>query len=159
MSSELRAQGADVAVARLEISPGNHLALFAGAGIERADRQIKADGDGSAGFAFVADADPDPDLEGLSCRWEPLQTERGRMVNLLIRARSGDTAAAAALYGAVVDDLDAILSADPLAGRPARAGNLRFRWPPRGLGAEAAMTRGSKPRWRRYFEILLESLV
>ena len=154
--AELRARGAEVAVARFEIASGNHLALFAGSGIETADRLIKADADGAAGHSIIADADPDPDLEGLSCRWEPLRTERGCMVNLLIRARADDTGSAATLYGAVVDELDAILSADPLSVRP---GNLRFRWPPRGLGAEATLTRGRKPQWRRYLEILTESLI
>jgi hypothetical protein len=157
--AELRARGADVAVARLEISPGNHLALFSGVGVELADRLIKADTDGAMGFSITADAEPDPDLEGLSCRWEPLGAERGHMVNLLIRARAADTVNAAALYHAVVDDLAEILRADPLAGRPVRVGNLRFRWPPRSLGTEAALTRGGRPRWRRYLEIWFESLI
>jgi hypothetical protein len=156
---ELRARGADVLVARLRVGTGNHLALFAGDGVELADRLIKADDDGAAGFAMHADTNPDPDLEGLSCRWEPLRSQRGRMVNLLIRTRTGDAASAAARYHEVLDDLEAILRDDPLSGHPVRAGNMRFRWPPRGLGVEAELTKGRGTFWRRYLKIWRESVV
>lgn len=155
----LRASGADVTVARLEISPGNHLALFAGTGIELADRLIKSDAGGAAGYSIVAAATPEPDLSGLSCRWEPLRATRGRMVSLLVRAREPDAAAAAALYGMLVDDIDMILGADPFAGRPVRADNLRFRWPPRGLAIEAKLTKGAQSLWRRRLAIACECLV
>lgn len=155
----LRERGADVAVARFALSRGNDIALFSGGGVELADRLVKDDTDSGAGFAFGDAADADPDLTGLSCRWEPLRATRGNMVNLLIRARSTDTRAAAALYRSLIAAFDGVLGTDPLAGAPVRAENLRFRWPPRGLGAEASLTRGGKPRWRRFAEIWLESLV
>lgn len=155
----LREMGADVAVARFELSRGNHLALFSGGGVEQADGLIKDDADGSRGFAFSEPADDDPDLEGLSCRWEPLRATRGQMVNLLIRARTADSREAAVLYRDLIATFDRALGGDTLAGAPIRAGNMRFRWPPRGLATEAALTRGDKAQWRRYIEIWLESLV
>ncbi len=41
---------------------------------------------------------------------------------------------------------------------PVRADNLRFRWPPRGLGLEATATRAGQPRWRRLLAIAAQSL-
>jgi Protein of unknown function (DUF3095) len=65
---ELRRLGRRVLVAKYQLSPNNHLAMFAGGGLELADRLIKSGAD----FALEEqdDAEP-PDLHGLSCRWEP----------------------------------------------------------------------------------------
>jgi hypothetical protein len=74
---ELRARGADLAVAMLELSPGNRLAMFSGGGAALADRLIKGD---ERGAWRLADADDsDPNLTGLSCRWEGLAARHGAM--------------------------------------------------------------------------------
>jgi hypothetical protein len=157
--AELRKRGEDVLLAKLRISPNNFLAMFAGGGVELADQLIKADSDGKAGFSIPARAGGLPDLEGLSCRWEPLNSTRGRMVSLLLRGNSKDLSACAAIYREVLAGIREIMSADPLSGKPARAANMRFRWPPRGLAIEASLTRGEETRFRRLAKLGLQSLI
>lgn len=156
----IRERGRDVLVAKLRVSPGNHLALFAGGGVGLADDLIKADEDGSAGFSRLETRQEGlPDLTGLSCRWEPLESTRGHILSLLVRARSQDVDECARVYREVIARLDRILDSDPLSGRPVRDENMRFRWPPRGLGLEASFTRRHKSRARRLVEVVLQSLV
>jgi hypothetical protein len=157
--AELRNRGEDVLLAKLCISPNNFLAMFAGGGVELADQLIKQDVDSTAGFSIPARAGGFPDLEGLSCRWEPLNSTRGRMASLLIRGNSKDLSACAAIYREALSGIREIMSADPLNGKPARAANMRFRWPPRGLAIEANLTRGGGTRLRRLAKLGLQSLI
>ena len=74
-------RGRSVLVARFELSPGNHMALFTGGGVELAESLLK-DGAQETGIRFeinAADA-AEPDLSGLSCRWEPLTARNGVMM-------------------------------------------------------------------------------
>jgi Protein of unknown function (DUF3095) len=153
---EIRRRGRRVLVAKLALSPGNHLAMFAGGGLALADRLIKE----GAGFALVDAIDPGPpDLNGLSCRWQPFQSLRGHMLTLLVRAREVDSLP---LQQEIIDTLRRIV--DEAAGRaaPVQPANMRFVWPPAGLEAEARLTRGRASLWRRrawlYFESLVQSV-
>jgi hypothetical protein len=151
---EVRRRGRRVLVAKLALSPGNHLAMFAGGGLALADRLIKE----GTGFALENEIDPGPpDLNGLSCRWQPFQSLRGHMLTLLVRAREADNLP---LQQEVIDTLGRIL--DESSGRraPIQPTNMRFGWPPAGLEAEARLTSGQTSLWRRrawlYFESLLQ---
>jgi hypothetical protein len=150
--AELIRRGRRVLVARYQLSPGNHLAMFAGGGVELADRLIKDE----AGFLLEdAGAPGPPDLAGLSCRWEPYRSLRGRMLTLLVRPLAGESLA---LQREIIDRLAGIVGeGDP--GRPIRRANMRFVWPPRGLRAEALATRGRLPYRLRWLGIWLQSLL
>ena len=150
---ELKRRGRRVLVARYQLSPGNHLAMFAGGGIALADQLIK---DG-AGFGLDDDGDPGPpDLAGLSCRWQPYQSLHGQMLSLLVRTLDPDDLA---LQREIVARLGEILGAGADAARPVQPANMRFVWPPRGLAAEAVLTQGRRPRWLRRLYLLLESFL
>ena len=152
-TAELLRRGRRVLVAKYQLSPGNHLAMFTGGGIELAERLIK----GAAGFGLAERDDPaPPDLEGLSCRWEPCRSLHGQMLTLLVRPLEAD---GLDLQRAIVRRLGEILGGDAAAVRPVQPANLSFTWPPARLGAEAALTRGRRPRWRRRLYLLLESFV
>jgi hypothetical protein len=136
---ELRRLGRAVLVAKYQLSAGNNLAMFAGGGLELADRLIKSD----PAFTLEERDDPEPpDLHGLSCRWEPYRSLRGHMLTLLVRPLEAD---ALALQREILRELAAILGASPGAARPIQAENMRFIWPPRGLRAEATAVRGRVP--------------
>jgi hypothetical protein len=144
--------GGRVLVARYQLSPGNHLAMFAGGGVALADRLVKE------GTGFELADDPTigaPDLEGLSCRWEPYRSLRGRMLTLLVRSRDGESMA---LQREIIARLGAILGRGG-AAQPAQSANLRFVWPPRGLRAEALLTHGRRPRWLRHAWLLAETFL
>jgi Protein of unknown function (DUF3095) len=133
---ELRRRGRRVLVAKYQLSPGNNLAMFAGGGLELADRLIKSD----PAFALEQQDDPaPPDLHGLSCRWEPYRSLRGHMLTLLVRPLPTD---ALALQREIIRGLATILGDAPT---PIRRENMRFVWPPRGLRAEAVAVRGRVP--------------
>jgi Protein of unknown function (DUF3095) len=153
---EVRRRGRRVLVAKFALSPGNHLAMFAGGGLELADRLIKE----GAGFALDDEVDPGPpDLNGLSCRWQPFQARRGGMLTLLVRAREVDSLP---LQQEIIEALRRILDEAPEQAAPVQPANMRFVWPPVGLEAEARLTRGSASLWRRrawlWFESFLQLL-
>ena len=129
--ARLRAEGHELRVGRLRLNAANALAMFAGSGMDRAEAILK----GPASDPAVLHPGPDeppPDLAGLSCRWEPLEAGRGRMIALMVRPVGGDAAG----WRAVLDGLNAILQDLP-AHAPATVDNLRLRWPPRGIMLEA----------------------
>jgi Protein of unknown function (DUF3095) len=150
---ELRRRGRRLLVAKYQLSPGNHLAMFAGGGVALADRLIK-DGTGF-GLEDREDSGP-PDLEGLSCRWEPYRSLHGHMLSLLVRTLDADDLT---LQHQIVARLGEILGGGAAAARPVQPANMRFIWPPRGLAAEAILSHGRRPRALRRLYLMLESFL
>jgi hypothetical protein len=150
---ELKRRGCAVLVAKYQLSPGNHLAMFAGGGIALADRLIK---DGT-GFRLEDHGQPGPpDLEGLSCRWQPYQSLHGQMLSLLVRTLDADDLA---LQRQIVAHLSEILHDGAEAARPVQPANTRFLWPPKGLAAEATLSHGQGLRALRWLYLALESFL
>jgi len=132
-----------VLVGKYQLSPGNVLATFTGGGIDLAEKWIKSD----PGFLLQQKPDDEPpDLNGLSCRWEPLASQSGVMLSLLMQATSHDEHAKADLYSALIETIGDITDANAESGKPVGETNLHFRWPPRGLSAEIDVTVGSRNR-------------
>ncbi len=156
----IREAGVDLLVAKMRLSPGNFLAMFNGGGSALADDLIKSD-DGSQGFLFPnSDLDDDPNLEGLSCRWELLESQRGVMFSVLIKPLGKDRSARAEIIRTVLSRLNDALGYDIQNNRPVRAENMKFTWPPSGLMAEARATKGQGPGVkRRVMAILIQSLI
>ncbi len=157
--ADLRARGADVRVRKYLLSPGNHLAMFAGEGIELAERLVKTGLEGDRHRLSATGETGPPDLEGLSCRWDPLLPVHGRMMNLLVQATAGSPEADGRVLAGVIARIGTVLGQDISECAPASTGSMRFRWPPRGLWLEARATAGRKPVWRRYAEVLVSSLL
>ena len=144
-----------VMVAKYQISPGNMLATFSGGGIELAERWIKSD---SSYLAVDSEDDEPPDLNGLSCRWQPLASENGVMLSVLVQSIAEDENQKAAIYNSLIDALGEI-SADAInQGKPISDNNMIFRWPPRGLGAEIDATVGKRNRVLWALRLYLYSL-
>jgi hypothetical protein len=154
--AEIRTHGADLGVAMFELSPGNRCAMFSGGGAALADRLVKGDTDGAYGLG-EEDEEP-PDLEGLSCRWEPLVARHGHMVCMLASVIPEDPRTRARIYGNLIATIEQVLQPDIDTARPVRADNMRFRWPPRGLGLETTVTRGHRPRWAHALALGAQSL-
>lgn len=81
--SQLTARGVGLALARLELSPGNSMAMFRGDGLKLAEALIKM-----PGSPYRHEPDEDgigtPDLSSLSCRWAPLRPARGIVYCLIV---------------------------------------------------------------------------
>jgi hypothetical protein len=54
--------------------------------------------------------------------------------------------------------IEQVLQPNIETARPVRADNMRFRWPPRGLGLETTMTRGHRSRWAHALALGVQSL-
>ncbi|WP_455272601.1 DUF3095 family protein [Rhizobium herbae] len=77
---EIRASGSDVRTARFAASDAATYAMFAGGGLNWADRQIKA---GEHTISPSPSSTP-PDLTGLTCEWAPIPSQRGEILSLLV---------------------------------------------------------------------------
>jgi len=142
-------------VAKYQISPGNMLATFSGGGIELAERWIKSY---SSYLAVERDDYEPPDLSGLSCRWQPLASENGVMLSVLVQAIADEEKQKAATYSSLIDALGEI-SADAInQGKPISDNNMKFRWPPSGLRAEIDATVGKRNRLFWALRLYLYSL-
>lgn len=95
----IRAAGHDVRVARHRASPAVSFAMFAGGGSAWAEARMKAG-------AYLVDMAPPgvrPDLTGLSCRWNPVQAQRGQIVSIIaVATRPGVGDGFRALVSAIV---------------------------------------------------------
>jgi hypothetical protein len=122
--AELRDDGFPVKVARFRVSEHASFAMLSGSGLGEAERRIK-DPAVSARYALPVTDSAEADLEGFECRWQPVPSQRGLVVSLLIQALGQDEAARAEIYRRVLNELERLT--DGLeASAPLHAGGLRF---------------------------------
>ena len=136
----VRERGLDVEIARFAASPNVHYAMFAGGGLAWAEQVMK---DGPFTLA-AAPRGERPDLSGLSCRWEPVPTERGVTLSLIVTP--GPTTDATKFRALIRAVLAAVSEAGETA-RPVRPETLKVRWPPRGFNLEARARYRKKRLW------------
>ena len=148
----LRVRNADVMVGRYEPSPGNAYAVFLGGGMEMLEQAIKQRGDTELfELSFINESEDDgepPDLEGLSCRWTPLKSTRGRMISLVVRGAD---------HGEIYDALCRLVGLESL--KAASLDVLHTKWPPRGLVRLARARRGKDLLWIWIAKVSLETLL
>jgi hypothetical protein len=150
----LRRFGSDVRVGRFEPTPGNSFGVFLGGGVAMLETAVRGGGD-PALIALAAigpeldDGEP-VDLAGLSCRWNPLQSGRGKMVTLILQG--------AADAGAVHAHVTELAGQGP-ASRPVRRDTLSTSWPPKGYLLEAQAARRGGALWLSVLRVLAETLL
>jgi hypothetical protein len=148
--------GVAVRVGKYRLSPGNELGVFSGGGIEIAEKWVKS---GNDYLLQHRSAEGSPDLSGLSCRWEPLASQNGIMLSLLMQARGSDEAGKAGLYRNLIDAIEAITASSGETVKPVSEANMKFRWPPRGMVAEIKATVGGRNRTLYGLQLYLNSLI
>lgn len=150
----LRAFGSDVRVGRFEPTPGNHFGVFLGGGVGMLEAAARGRGDAGL-IAQVAvpqslDDGVAVDLDGLSCRWNPLQSGRGRMLTLIIQGADDPGAVHAQVMA---------LARQGGGAEPVRSDTLRIGWPPKGFLLEAQATRRGGPLWLAAIKVLANTLI
>jgi hypothetical protein len=142
---DLRARDFDVTILKYNMSAGLSLAMFSGGGLSEADRLLKSE-EATNPYLISKSMTPDgpPDLEGLTCRWEPLQSRNGKIISLLISAPHGSKEDKTQTYDQVLKSLTDILGDTADDYRPTSAQNLKLRWPPRAAMIEAKLTAAGK---------------
>ncbi len=150
----LRQFGSDVRVGRFEPTPGNSFGVFLGGGVGMLETAVRGHGDAALIALVAIDADVDDgvpvDLAGLSCRWNPLQSGRGKMVTLIVQGAADPGAVHAHVMG---------LAGQGKNAQPVRLDTLSTSWPPKGFLLEAQATRGNRPLWLAALGVLAETLV
>ncbi len=152
--SDLRRQGGDVRVRKYALGQGARLAMFAGPGVALAERLLKDETDGAP--YRIAPSDAPADVEGLSCRWEPLEPTRGVMVTLMAASVAGDETE---VLSGLRRRIQAVLGGDESGAAPASDRTLRFRLPPSGLRLEALARAGRRQFWTTYLPLLAQTLL
>ncbi|MDH3859320.1 MAG: DUF3095 domain-containing protein, partial [Gammaproteobacteria bacterium] len=145
-----------VMVGKYQLSPVNALATFSGGGMELAEKWIKS------GTEYLLEQEPDdkhPDLSGLSCRWEPLESQNGVMLSLLMQASQDDKSDKTRIYRQLIEDIGNLSDDTGSTGKPVCDANMKFRWPPRGLPAEIDATVGTRNRSLYALRIYLSSMI
>ena len=145
----IHAAGASVLVARYRVSAHYTQAVFAGGGLEYADRCMK---DAQTGPDCAVDASTviaEGSFEGLECRWQDVPSRHGETVCVMVRALLPEPAAAAALYRELIAAIHAIYGSDD-ASHPISAGGLTLALDGHRLAAETrtrAAGTGVVARW------------
>ncbi|MBT3511000.1 MAG: DUF3095 domain-containing protein [Nitrospina sp.] len=99
--------GAQVRIAKMQVSPWGTLAMFSGGGLAYAEKLIK-DPETSATYEIqnVSDDKEDKNLfDGLECRWEPIHSKKGETVCLMVLARGDDDLSNAGTYSRFIDEI------------------------------------------------------
>ncbi len=136
-------RGIPVMVARRQLSKGNHIALFAGGGLNEATAMVKSlDGR----YLISAAANASASMEGLECRWCAVPARRDGMVSLIVHAE-GDHLP---LYRELLSSIEQIAPE----AMPITLGNLPDRWPPEFLMHESRMKKqGRLAQWLHYLGV------
>ncbi|KAA0686878.1 DUF3095 domain-containing protein [Neorhizobium sp. P12A] len=141
---DIRAAGLDVRVARYSASPFVTYAMFSGGGTSWAEKAMKM------GRFGVEKAAPGacPDLNGLSCRWRPMEARNGEIVSII--AVPGD-AGLGAEFQALVAAVVSIAAERNRNGHPAPEDGPTFAFSMKAVSLEAA---AAAPKGRRLREKL-----
>jgi hypothetical protein len=140
--SAIRAQGADVRIARFGPSANLSYAMFSGGGLGWAEAAMKR------GEFAVSPATPgaQPDLSGLSCRFEEIPAARGVILSVLVAPALGADPSG---FRRVIEDIIGLVEKSPDAGRPVPSNGPPLKWPPQGIEYEARAARGGSLAKRR----------
>lgn len=85
--AELRERGEEILVGRFEITSGRSIAILKGRGLTTGEKLIKS----SEKYIYHFEGASEVDLSGLSCRWSPVQSRRGKILTILVSTRRGET--------------------------------------------------------------------
>lgn len=137
---------------RADFAPSSHVrySMFCGGGLDWADHAMK-NGD------FIVARDPDarpPNLEGLSCRWMPIENRHGCIFSVVIKPIQNPDSPQ---FGTFITELSGLLQRLTAEGHPIPAEGSRLNWPAEGLKIEQKIR--TLPKWRINLEVGLSWLV
>jgi len=118
---ELLDENQVIEVARYRLVSRQTVAMFRGGGVRRAEELVKTR---EEEYALPENAAGASDLAGLSCRWQPIASEKGTMLSILVSARSSDPSET---YRAVLRDLDETLGGDSGRANPVHVSSMSYR--------------------------------
>lgn len=108
--AELQRAGHAVRVERYRLSQHVCMAMFSGAGFQVAERWIKDEQSGSR-FA-IADGPGEADFEGFECSWQPVPSQHGEILSLIVVALGSEEPERERTYRAVLQTLETLLEGE-----------------------------------------------
>lgn len=113
--------GHSIEVAKFFMNPKKSIAMFRGGGLSWCDQQIKVNPEK---YCLQAVDQKMTDLPGLSCRWLPLDSERGKVMTLLVQpAKLNDDN----LIEDVIKNIQDVFGGDLNRGCPVRNKNMKYK--------------------------------
>ncbi len=150
-------KGYDFNVLKHDIAPKSSVFMFQGSGVEASDLWLKQSPQGTD--LFVEDALTPLSLkfvEGLECRWNPLQSHQGSMVTGLIKSRSEKPTVE------IMSQIHKIIDEKKLENHPLSLASLVTRWPPKHYTSEWRTKTAGQPwpkKYLTYFAVMLKLLL
>jgi len=99
-------EGATLMVAKFHLSPNASQAVFQGNALSLAENWLKRGG--GTVLRGQRKHDKDPDLQGLECRWEPIENRHGKMLSLLVKVTPPHAAQGWQLYDDIIHEIESI---------------------------------------------------
>ncbi len=151
--AELTAAGVEIKVAKFELVPGKAVAIFRGGGLTAAEERVKGQPDT---YCIEERAVKAANLKGLSCRWQPIPSRRGKILSLLVVAKHSDAA-----YREILEELDTVYDGKMESANPVNVESMRYRSIGQCLEDERRYHRSRwSPRyWIRAIEIVVAVLI
>jgi hypothetical protein len=143
----VRKAGHDIRVCRYRVSETYVQAMFAGGGMEYAERSMKDPA--TAPLCSVEGVQPAGDYTGLECRWQDIPSRHGETVSVMVRVLAGQGADAGPVYRELIAKVREIYGTDE-ACHPVWPPNLALSVGGRRLANEVgvrAMERGAWGKW------------
>jgi len=103
--AELRRDGFEVKVARFRVSEQASFAMLSGSGLGEAEHRIK-DPALAERYALPKSEKCEADLTGFECRWNPVPSQRGVVVSVLVQALGNDEPSRTETYRRVLGSLE-----------------------------------------------------
>lgn len=150
--ADVRAAGHEIAVARYRVSEHYAQALFSGAGVTWAERQVKGPDTAERYASRAVPTEAEDPYAGLECRWRDVRSPSGETVSLLVEAVDADSAAT---YREV---LRAIGEAYGDAAQPVALDRLRLSASPTKFTPEVRLRHPDRP-FRKRLELWALNLI
>lgn len=106
--TDVRADGYDVQVAKVQVAPDYAQAVFDGGGLAYADRLVKDESTAPRYRIEDGDTSSEADFTGLECRWQDIPSQHGETVTLLVAATTGHDARNRAVYRETIQTIERI---------------------------------------------------
>jgi len=145
--ADVRADGYDVRVAKVQVADDYAQAIFDGGGLAHADALVKDEATAPRYRVDDEDVTPNADFTGLECRWRDIPSQHGETVTLLVTATTGDAAHDRSVYRTAIEAIEAVYgSSDQY--RPITPGTLEPSYSPKRLRGETKI-RTARHWWTR----------
>lgn len=152
----LREQNYILKVAKYELSPGNYLAQFRGGALTRAEEMVKNELDGAIILSALEREIP-PNLNGLSCRLNPLKSQKGIVLSLICKPRDGEHAEK--MLAEILNRLKFILGDDFNLANPVSMDRLKWKLFPSTFSDEVSFEKKESSTASAVLKVLLRVLI